>query len=197
MAAKKSKSSGKKEFKSLSPTQKRIAIAEDVIGALKAKRYKATCGTYVYSTATAKGFTKKNESALDIDLQEILKANMKSCEVCAKGAMFVAAVERFDKLKIDVYDSSDRVLADFDGDESVCDHLSNYFDQDQLDLIECAFEGGEFMESHGIYEEGETDWAARGYEHKYPNAHDRMIAIMENIIRNKGKFICSPKELFK
>lgn len=187
-------------FKSMSATQKRVAIAEDVIAALQAKRYKATSGTYVESKTTAKGFIEKSCGSNDVELKDVLAKNMKSCEVCAKGAMFVASVERFNNLKVSVSDPTDNVFEKLNGDYEVCDHLSNYFDEEQLAMIEAAFEGGEFADE--VYIDDEDDksrnnkrWTIYGYSILYPNATDRMIAIMENIIRNKGKFVAKVSEI--
>jgi hypothetical protein len=55
--------------------------------------------------------------------------------------------------------------------------IGNIFSSKQLELIEDAFEG---FEKHSL--------SYLFYE-KYPNAEKRLVAILENIVENKGEFI--------
>lgn len=194
--ASKSKSSGKPkavDFKSLTPTQRRVAIAEDVIAALRAKRYTAEQSNgYVTTKVSANNLVSKADLAslndgveVEIDLQSALAKNMKSCTVCAKGAMFVAAVEKFDRLKVTVGDQNDDVLEQFNDDDAVCDHLENYFSREQLDLIEEVFEETNYSQ----YVCDKSDLARATIIINNPDATSRMIAIMENIVANKGKLV--------
>jgi hypothetical protein len=181
------------KLSSLTPSGRRVAIAEDVIAGLNAKRLIATSGSYV---ATELPIETHGDN---VELQKILAENLKSCEVCAKGAMFIAAVEKFDKLKLNIDEyNHHNVLEDFNQDDAVCDHLENYFKREQLDLIEKVFEGADFLEDIDLYNSKaieEENFVAVGYLFKFPDATDRMIAIMENVIRNKGVLILDIEQL--
>lgn len=177
------------KLSSLSPKKRRVAIAEDVISGLAAKRLLATCGSYITS-AYAEIEAKEGQSLGDdvevCDLQKVIASTMKSCEVCAKGAMFIAAVEKFNNVKVLDLQVGDNPLRKFDDDEDVCTHLENYFSRDQLDLIEVAFEGS----SMSLDENTEECQVALAYQHRYTDVSDRMTAIMENIVKNNGTFVC-------
>jgi len=175
----------------MTPAQSRVAIAKDVIESLLAERFKATTGTYIYSrSATANGIAVQGT----VNLKDAIQKNMKSCKVCAKGAMFVAAVERFNQIYSEVRRPGDNVLEEFSHDVEICDHLGKYFTKRQLDLIEMAFEGeGEDMFIDELVEE--KKYVALAYSFIHKNPEDRMIAIMQNIIANKGEFVCSYKNL--
>ena len=177
------------KLNSLSPTKRRIAIAEDVIAGLRARRLEATPGTYVSGNVMIQPDGKDQnfgDGIKSCELQEVLATQMKSCEVCAKGAMFIAAVEKFDKVKLVDIHVGDNPLGRFSDDDSICDHLENYFSRAQLDLIEAAFEG----DTMDIEVETEECQIAMAYQYRYPDHADRMTAIMKNIVMNNGKFVC-------
>lgn len=196
------------KFSSLSAPQRRVAIAKDVIAGLKAKRLLAEQRVYCSTGYDNVGILPKKG---DVELADVL-INVPQCEVCAKGAMFIAAVEKFDKLKLgvnevtegDYYGWGDNEDEEDDGKDTaeqnfnleiiddhhkICDHLTNYFTQTQLDLIELAFEGdkGDFYVSEASEEENTI---AGLYIERYPDTTKRMVAIMNNIIKNNGTFLC-------
>lgn len=171
-------------FGSMNAAQRRVAIAEDVIAGINAKRFIATQGTYV-ELREASCELNPDET---VDVQKVLAENVKTCEVCAKGAMFIAAVEKFNKFKLDGIESEFDLSQALDSEASQCDHLGKYFSKDTLDLIEEIFEESDDY-GYGITVSDEEDLAKAAYVVKYPDAEDRLIAIMENIIANKGDFV--------
>lgn len=173
------------EFETASPEQKRVLIAKDVITALDSKRFNATGMIYV---DFGEDFEVPNDNQ---ELCNIIKD--KNCNVCALGALFVSAVERYDELSCqEIQFEQGRTYPVISDNRGFIKYLGQFFDIEQLELIECAFEGrptcGWILrnESHAIRR-------ARIYcgDHcssHWPAAKYRMRKIMNNIIRNNGTF---------
>ncbi len=165
-------------FAKMTPAQKRVAIAYDVIAGLKAKRLVATPGIYVQLLAKSNMVTQR-----DIDKGVELQAKfakVKKCHVCALGGVFVAAVDRFndircsDNLGMEVLYNAPH-LAHANGyiePTPMFDYLTGLFSRKQLTDIESAFE-----------DYADHPWSSKLHVHA-----DRMTAIMQNVIRNRGRF---------
>ncbi len=168
-------------FAAMSPADQRVQIAKDVIQQLEAGKLRATKGVYLESIITMEtdlpegvedsGYLYVSQKDGETEMADIFGI-MKRCQVCALGGLFVCAVERFDKLKIKEFaylpnDPGD--VACIGGSQAKMQAYlgSNSFDIDQLFAIENAFEGTRFSKEA---------------------APQRMIQIMENVIRNKGTF---------
>lgn len=171
----------------------RIQIAKDVLKlidtVLNVKK-----GTYGNFTVLKKGgFVDKSPEEIDLRtlLVQVLKQeaefNGVGCEVCAKGAVFIAHVLRFDKLNLDDVNNflDDNRAACFVEEKVITKSVSSYFRKKTLDQIEDAFEAycinGPFFDSS--YDKALASWQAH-----YPYAENRLAAIMKNIIRNDGTF---------
>ena len=112
----------------------------------------------------------------DIDAREVIN-KLEKCEACALGNMMLSHVRVFDKIS----------LEEIDGErDSITDTLGNYFEKNQLDLIEVAFEGE--MCGWYIYPTEEFDKAVENFTQKYSDVKKRLRAIMINIVRNDGTF---------
>ena len=142
------------DLKKMPKAQARVEIAKDVIAAVKAQRLVPTRGHYVVFDEPVTG-----------ELRQEL-ANIKSCQVCALGALMVAKVARTNKCDLFNEISLSR--------DETTSHLIEFFSDDELDEIEQAFEGVV------VYDQK--------YWFKYPDDSDRLIAIMKNIIKNNGTF---------
>lgn len=169
-------------FFAQSPAQQRVTIAKDVISELRSGRFRASSGLYF----EASGF--KADDALDYaepedELSDVL-TRVDKCNVCALGAVFVCGVQRADNLTVQGAGGYQQ--------KDMHEYLSRFFSVSQLHLIETAFEKGE-VGSRGDVETEEAV-AAVGFWRNLttPNPENRMLAIMENIIRNNGKF--KPKQ---
>ena len=171
-------------FNSLTPAKKRVAIAKDVIANINAKKYVACMGSYVniYNT--------------NLDSQSLQKVLPQvTCSVCALGAMFVSDVKFNNNFNV-----GDSTTSKIDN------QLSKYFSKGQLALIEIAFERfdtiydddeEELRIENGYYShislkklkitEDDVSSAIKFYN-KFDTSEETLIAIMENIIKNKGKF---------
>lgn len=183
-------------FAQLSPAEKRVQIARDVIAQLASKKLIATSGVWLTGIDGDDLFDKKDVER-NPELQEIL-AKQESCEGCALGGMFMCAVERHDKLKLadlEVVKDYRQEVKDNDGDgelnsgeaseDDATKYLKKFFSEAQLNDIEAAFErgGGAKRGSEG----------AQFFAEEVDDDGERMRLIMENIIVNKGKFVSSKR----
>jgi hypothetical protein len=172
--------------------EKRVTLAKDVILQLELQRLIAYSGDYICGlnlTFDENGKLIKN----DVELQSILPTQ--TCRVCAKGAFFIADIMRRDKMKIS--EAKHGI-----GNEKIVRRLSDIFTRNQLDLIETAFEKSviyeeneTLMEEKVIKSTGDVDYIytplakkAISFGKKYKDTTNRMIAIMNNIIKNNGEF---------
>lgn len=165
-----------KKFADASKAEQRVMIAKDVIAAIKASKYSAEQGTWV--DILDYNATKFEEGK---ELQAVIKDPAFSCNVCAIGACFTSAVKLGDNCKINEDMTLDRGVdignRGFDKDPVI----RRYFTPAQVSLIECAFElGGGWA--------GNTSDAAAAFGEKYDYDDDRLVAIMENIVKNNGTF---------
>lgn len=179
------------EYKTLTRAEKRVMIARDVIAALRAKALDAKEGSYVYidTTRTTERYwggtyetNVYNKFLKDSDQSESfqkLLPSLPDCKVCAKGAIFVCAVARQNKVETAKADD----VREFEG-EALSENLRGIFSARQLDLIEAEFEREDMQFTLG------PGWEPVMKEREDPT--ERMIAIMKNIIRNKGTF--APRE---
>lgn len=189
-------------------TDPRVLIAQDVIKALDVKRMCVITGfsdqPYVHFEMPAEPF----DEFVKRDAREALKG--KQCSVCAKGALLVAAIDRFNKVKLEeLYDNAGyghyRSIAIY-GETPSKKWLEQWFDADQLTLIEAAFETsmncgsdgeslyGKYLGS-GKYEIAYGELVDSPINHAvyfgegYDGHDERLRAIMQNIIDHNGEFV--------
>lgn len=115
------------------------------------------------------------------DARDFLKSQPQ-CRVCAKGALLYGAIMKFDGVALkDLIDSDDYLQ--IASHNSSFEWLSQWFDPEQLQLMEAVYEGDIEVE----------------YREKYPGASSFLDAyevrgkeglrkIMKNIIENGGTF---------
>ncbi len=171
----------------------RVQIAQDVLKALETQRIKAAYGGYMRgSHPKLMALVDASDSTDPSLFQELGQAEYtapQTCSVCAIGAVFVAAVDRHDSLKLSTvysasYEEEGRVT-----DSAMMPYLSQWFEEDQLRLMECAFEGS-YQGRGGNEEEPSEDEleAAEEFYGEYEDVTLLITAIMENVIKNKGTF---------
>jgi hypothetical protein len=168
----------------MTPAEKRVQIARDVLAQLFSKRLKAEPGVWLSGLKEKNLFTK-TDVRKDPELKEIL-SKTKQCEGCALGGMFMCAVERADHLKLsqldavkELKDNQTTYLDAHISEDDAFSYMRKFFSQDQLDMIESAFEQGTGACHHYDaveFIEGDVD------------PQTRMRLIMENIVANKGAF---------
>lgn len=163
----------KKQFDKLSVVNKRIAVAKDVIEQVEEKKFVPESGTYVmFVNAYNEGINHTT------DIQKQLKTAVQ-CRVCALGASVVSLCRLNGNLKANhTQDISSCAMRHF---------LETVFSIETVCLIENAFETstGFYTSSAVSYTDKEK---ARSFGYKYNTLQKRLIAIMKNIIKNKGEF---------
>jgi hypothetical protein len=177
----------KETLKAMDKADARVVIARDVIHQLRYNRLVARQGVYVQPWMD--GSRQQNDlfTPKDVDngkdVKDVLFKRAEYCEVCAKGALFISAIMKFDNFPVN------DLLVEDAGHIGVCaSHgtaLDAYFDESQLELIEYTFEKGN---AGTCYSHEEHKKAIHFYE-QYDDTHDLLVAIMKNIIKNKGTFI--------
>ena len=164
------------KFNKMSKTQKRITIAEDVIASLKLGKYEATPGNYFGISSD------NNEEDTIKDPQALLIHEGVNCDVCAIGAIFASKVRKGNKCNIDL------AYSDNTHDTALIANLKGIFNEEELRIIETAFEG-EVQNNCALNEIAERKAEAwHNKNHPY-DANKRLTAIMKNIIKNNGNFI--------
>jgi hypothetical protein len=178
-------------FNSLTPADKRVAIAKDVLEQIKLKRLSALSGTY---------FTLSS----DLDGDKSIQANLNKveCQACALGSMMFSHIK---------YNNECSIGEGFNLDSRyIKGKLHNYFDEGQLVLIETAFEqwgtnynydgdaedyyvcdgaySGDFLTDLGLNKD-DLDRAGEYFDEDSFTDEEKLVKIMKNIVKNKGTFV--------
>lgn len=195
-------------FKKLTPRYQRVAIAKDAIAQIESAKYIAMRGRWCdwYS-----GEDVESEDGTKIELQKVLKHPSVECTVCGLGATFASAVRLGNDCKVPV--GSDSI-----DPYQLYKKLGKYFNWEQLAAIELAFElgdggmnsyhSGDASITKGIIDLSEDAGLERviasygelnqtqkklfskaiefGYDYSFPD--ERLLAIMKNIVSNRGTF---------
>jgi hypothetical protein len=201
-------------FKKASPTQKRVLIAKDVIAQIKAKKIKPEQGSFVM-VEKVQGFMSSTEAeyrtgswnfamnklsdteGFDADVRHLyLENKIQQCSCCALGGMFMSCTLYNNNTTVDnLYYAGDaigNVLYD-DNPEHLSNGLNKFFSVAQLRLIEQTFEGNQGVVNSGMDDNtGEIvdkySPESEAFYTKYKKPKDRLIAIMQNIVKNNGTF---------
>jgi len=157
-------------FNKLSTSDKRKAIARDVILQIKTNKFLANRRSYI--RFVGEGSPKKYNS-----MQEFLLSEDDSqCSVCAMGAVLMSKARLGNVCGINDTD-----------DDDIIDNLKYIFSARQLRLMEAAFEGGSHHTST-LSAQSPANRRAIEFFTKYTHAEERMLAIMNNVIDNNGIF---------
>lgn len=185
-----------KPFKELTLKGQKMRIVRDAIAQINTKLFKPKNGVYL-DFDNSYGYK---------DSLKTLFLNRQECTCCAKGAIFSACVLNVNK----VYGKDD-----FSDNEFQKNKLKKWFEEKELNLIECAFElcvvGLEntsatlvktrvtesrnlgnmeycktWLEDNKEYLLPETIKAIK-FGRKYKNSTNRLLAILNNILKN-GEF---------
>lgn len=182
-----------KAFNKLSIANKKIAIAKDVIISLKAKKMYATNNGYFFLNLDGSKFNFKTEGLKKVDLQDIIHNKALDCSVCAIGGIFAAKVNIANQCKVtlrikqNIWNtkmSADSLILN---DEELIQNLKGIFTEKELRAIEYAFEGCDIGDTF-THDENFPDEKYKQFYKKYKTSNNRMIAIMNNIIKNEGTF---------
>ena len=187
------------EFKRATNAEKRVLIAKDVIKQINLGRFHAAASRF-YQIAAAKPnvypvaeyLLHKSEKTMNNSVQtELLKNNI-TCNCCAVGAMFLSSVLFVNKEKFSMfsYTETDNLVNVLEGEKgATCQNgFDKIFTRKQLKLIEICYEQGCGLFNFSGYN---LPFVKRINEfcHRHQDRTDRLLAIMKNIISNKGTFI--------
>lgn len=151
----------KSKTKKLTKAEQRVIIAKDALKQLLSKRFIATEGVYVEGKADDKAC-----EFADTDVQYLfLDKKMPPCVVCARGALLVSAIRKYDDVTGDQYVWEPEIAS------------KRYFSLPQLVLMEAAFEEWYY-----------TSYKAASFGGQFEESKDRLEAILKNVIKNKGTF---------
>lgn len=168
----------------IEPADARVLIAQDVLALLDAEAIHLGKGTYIEEYGPS---GSDPNTLMHTVVAEWLSQG--SCRVCAIGATLLAAVRRFDDLRVTPFLE---VGVQAECREPMIEYLSRFFEREQLDLIEIAFE--ESTRILGLdpdtIESGRLAAAQsfRKYHAVYGGA-ETLRLIFTNIISNGGTFI--------
>lgn len=149
-------------FAKASPAQQRCILARDIIDALMLKKFGLEPGTWI-----AWDKVPSVHQPLFPQVQSV------QCDVCALGGAFMCALRYKPEAHIDTYGNGCSV-------HTIFDTLEEYFEREQLEMIESAFERGQGYHK----DEDSMEFGKRFEDHD-----ERLNAIMANVIANKGTFI--------
>ena len=151
-----------------------VAILKDALAQLKAEVFVASTGIYVDWGLDGKISEIKNKKEeLKKYLPELV-TKQKPCEVCAKGAIFLSGIRKFNNFTVG---EAQNVILDDVANYKACDLVGSK----NADKMEIYFE-------RWYDNEDETGELVEKWEDKYPEPHDRLVAILKNAIKYKGTF---------
>lgn len=165
----------KKTWEKMTRSERKVAVAKDVKAHILAKSFKVKQGTYL-------NINKDIEELPNSQLQAqcLLSAKKDKCEACARGAMMLCKVAKWNNWD----DRFNEYIEQWDTSNA----LSDAFDDEELDLIECFFEQSAIFSSLCCTEEFVKKYGADPYTWGPNDAEDRLLCIMQNIIDHGGDF---------
>ena len=176
-------------FALMSKPEKRVQIAKDVIVRIRLDNISAYPGDVVRIPKEIR------EEKAKQSLKKYLNSENVQCIACAKGALFCTFVGRVNEFLVGDANVENYVT------DRIHQKLLDIFSLNQLALIETAFEGHKYLRAKVSPKELDKAYKFYNkYEDVFPSgfnlgvstvkesANKRLIAICENIIRNKGTF---------
>lgn len=147
----------------------RVEVALDVIRTLKSRQCKLQLATVFFQPISYRRSLPQTG--------QLHTSRLPACEVCARGILFLKAVDRFDQCRL--YPNT-RI------DDLAATSTLAQWGRNQAYLIETAFEGDAFRGYAYMREVEQFRDAnnAGGYDNRKP----LMIAICQNIVDNHGEF---------
>lgn len=172
------------KFKKMTNAEKRVVIAKDCIKRIRFEQIIPDKGVLI----------DRGTCSLEGSISETVNYNEDFyCDGCAKGGLFISYIGR-------VNDFNFQEIGNYghEHDSNPMQKLLEIFSEDQLSLIEAAFEDGQVINYYangnkidvGIGFDTHTLMMERAedFSHGFEYAEYRLIAICENIIENKGTF---------
>ena len=168
--------------------RKAVEIARDVIAQLRLTRIVASPGNYLIindRNPESSLYLLDNEPYNGSFKDALKKHKQITCEVCAIGSVYIGYINRFNNVTTDQARETDRL--------DMLQTLSKIFTEDQLCLMEAAFEGSwvyeaswfQALDNNSRYN---FNSLIDDYYRKYLTANELLRAIMLNVIRHNGEF---------
>ncbi len=182
------------EFYKLSKPEQRVLIAQDAINQVIANQF--TPMQNVYARFEFSDISKVKQST---SLQPFVKDEQIPCEVCGVGGLIISMIRLANHVKFNYQaQHGDWYYKNISQNSCMLQPDSvpiyKYFTKRQLAMIETAFE----LEPRDCNDELEYELEygldddiidkCKEFGRNYENLSDRFIAIMENIVKNKGMF---------
>jgi hypothetical protein len=162
-------------FKKASKPEKKILIAKDVLANIKSKKYQPERRNYV-------NYISDNYNG-DDDVQKNFD-KIENCECCALGACLISSTKYQNKLTFD-----DLKYARSHTDNS-WKQLEKIFTPREMAIMEYCFEGdggSKVAEDTFSYVlDTNTIQKCEGFYYQHNSPNERLTAICNNIIKNKG-----------
>jgi len=193
----------KKKKKLTAIQEKRVTVLKDAIAQIKAEKYAVKAHTGYVGRAGINPFNNYDlvaaadscelllgKKAEDVELNKFLDRIItpkSPCQVCAKGAMLISSIRKFNNFSLqDFVDTDLDDLASEDGTYDIfgqenADKMEEYFEQNDPLLNEKG-------EEYDPYNDNHSSCDFKQWTDDYPDSEDRLIAIFQNAIRNKGTF---------
>lgn len=175
--------------------ERRLAVVKDAIKQLKGKAFYAKTGSVItIHNEALRIYNNPGNAEVKPILTKLLKSKPERvCSVCARGALLLSTIHKENTFTFSKLDDSD--CGSFHADSIVDKRLLHLFSAKQIALIEEAFEVG--YEEDYIGEEKvfntilsiKEAHPAHIFHDKYQSSdNQRLLAILENIVKNKGLF---------
>jgi len=185
------------KWKSLSKAERRVALAKKVIRWANTGKVRPVTDSYAVT------YRKGGETSITSDdlyrrvTPRAVKDIRKNCRVCAVSALALARIELFDQI---TWEDMEAEGADYmddpivnlapsslfqhyaDGNDEMARVLRGAFSYAQIGLIVAAFDRG-----RGAFGPA-SHVAAVNFGMDFGNTHDRLVAIMQNIVDHDGTF---------
>lgn len=165
------------KFKVMSPAQKRVAIARDVLEQIKLQKFIIERGNFAI---VRNGIYPDPEV---FDKKYLRSKEVIACDVCAIGACIISGIRLFNKVTF-----GEKYISP----EESWNLVREFFSPQQAVLIENAFEKGGGAYNCDWSEDEKLPDVDTGTAEEFGEQHDddteRAVAIFENIITNKGTF---------
>lgn len=192
-------------FHAASKAEQRVILAKDVLSWLDAKKlfvagdghpsqWSHYLNVYADAATAQVAVTLDEPETKSLPHEEVADkghVNGNVCSACAIGSLVAVAAERaVCTLASTGWGGEVRVLgADARGPAPIHKALAGYFEWDQLVRIEQAFEANVARPGNGGVDHSEEARQAMTFGQQVKNRTERLRAIMNNIIDNKGTFI--------
>lgn len=170
-------------FNAMTESEKRVTFARDVLWLIQNgdQRLKIELGQYFDTNIP------ETDVNLDADLRGVLIQSTRQCTGCALGALFYAALMKRNRLTVkDLISGTpgDHTYSLGAERDEILSYLQDFFNREQLDLIEAAFESWSWSA-------GYTTYYGKLTAHWMPDVREpseRLRLIMEHIVVNNGHF---------